>query len=77
MSDQTSKAQQHWQRLTKREREVLLLIAQFRTNAEIAEMLYISEKTAGHHVSHILNKLNLSSRRKVARWSNIHKFIDL
>ena len=42
--------------LSPRERDVLRLLAEFRTNAEIAEALVISVKTAETHVEHILRK---------------------
>ena len=77
MPDQTMEVNQHWEKLTEREQEVLLLVAQFRTDAEVADLLSISEKTASHHVSHILNKLNISSRREVGRWAIKHKLVDL
>lgn len=53
--------------LTEREREVLALLREGLTNAEIAGRLYISVKTAGHHVSAVLGKLGVSSRREAAR----------
>ena len=59
---------QRWERLTEREREVLALVAQFRTNAEIAEALCISDKTVEHHLGSILDKLGVDSRRDAARW---------
>jgi DNA-binding CsgD family transcriptional regulator len=52
--------------LTRREQDVLRLVAQGLTNAEIAERLFISPKTAGNHVSHILAKLGLRSRVEAA-----------
>jgi DNA-binding CsgD family transcriptional regulator len=52
--------------LTAREREVLALIADGRTNREIADALFISENTAGVHVSRILAKLNVSRRTEAA-----------
>ena len=52
--------------LTAREREVLELVAEGRTNREIADALFISENTAGVHVSKILGKLNVSRRTEAA-----------
>lgn len=61
-----------WSRLTEREREVLRYLGRFHTNTEIGEMLGISEKTVGHHVQHILQKLAVSSRREAGRWAIEH-----
>ena len=48
--------------LTAREREVLALVAEGRTNGEIARTLVLSEKTVGHHVSALLRKLDARTR---------------
>lgn len=48
--------------LTPREREVLGLVAAGRTNRQIADQLYVSEKTASVHVSNILRKLGVKGR---------------
>ncbi len=52
--------------LTRRERDVLPLIVKGRTNRQIAEELFISENTAGVHVSNILGKMGATSRTEAA-----------
>ncbi|MFQ6144089.1 helix-turn-helix transcriptional regulator [Streptomyces seoulensis] len=52
--------------LTRREHDVLRLVAQGRTNRQIAEELFISPKTASVHVSNILAKLDVSGRGEAA-----------
>ena len=52
--------------LSAREWEVLELVAAGRSNAEIAELLFISPKTASVHVTHILDKLGVSNRVEAA-----------
>ena len=52
--------------LTRRERDVLPLLVKGRTNRQIAEELFISENTAGVHVSNILGKLGASTRTEAA-----------
>jgi DNA-binding NarL/FixJ family response regulator len=52
--------------LTAREREVLALLVEGNTNRRIAETLFISESTAGVHVSNILGKLGVGSRTEAA-----------
>lgn len=53
--------------LTNRQLDVARLVAQGLTNSELAERLYISPKTADHHVSAVLAKLELPSRRDIVR----------
>ena len=52
--------------LSVREREVVGLLSAGASNRRIAEQLFISEKTASVHVSHILAKLGVSSRLEAA-----------
>ena len=61
--------------LTEREREVLALVARGYTNKQIAETLFVSEKTARNHVSHILEKLGLSRRSEAAAYAVEHKLV--
>jgi DNA-binding NarL/FixJ family response regulator len=61
--------------LTEREREVLALVARGYTNKKIADTLYVSEKTARNHVSHILEKLGLSRRSEAAAFAVEHKLV--
>jgi DNA-binding NarL/FixJ family response regulator len=56
--------------LTRREREVLCLIADGATNREIAELLYISERTVKNHVTSILSRLNQRDRLQAALFAS-------
>jgi DNA-binding CsgD family transcriptional regulator len=49
--------------LTPRERQVLALLGQRRTNAEMAEHLFLSRRTVEGHVARLLDKLNVANRR--------------
>ena len=55
--------------LSAREREVAALVAQGRTNREIATHLVVSERTAEAHVSNILGKLAFTTRAQIAAWA--------
>jgi len=62
---QTQKARDPYG-LSAREREVLALLVDGRTNREIGQVLFISDKTASAHVTHILDKLGVGSRGAAA-----------
>ncbi|MBO8141495.1 MAG: response regulator transcription factor [Firmicutes bacterium] len=55
--------------LTEQEERILALIAQGKTNREIAAALYLSEKTVRNYVSNILAKLQLHNRAEAAAWA--------
>ena len=59
---------ERWNSLTKRERQVLTLMATGKADREIAADLHISVKTAGNHISRILSKLDVPSRTAAALW---------
>lgn len=62
--------------LTPREREILVLVAQGESNRDIAATLFISERTARTHVSHVLAKLGLASRTQAALWAVREGLVD-
>jgi DNA-binding NarL/FixJ family response regulator len=59
--------------LTRRESQVAALIAQGRTNRQIAESLVIAQRTAEGHVERILVKLGFTNRSQVAAWFSTRK----
>ena len=61
--------------LTAREQEVLRLIAAGHSNAEIAEALFITPRTASTHASHMLDKLGLSSRAELIAYAHTHGLV--
>lgn len=67
-----SRAAHSEDRLTEREQEVLHLIADGMNNREIAEKIFISEKTVKTHVSNILGKLHLEDRTQAAIYALKH-----
>jgi DNA-binding NarL/FixJ family response regulator len=58
--------------LTERERDVVRLIVRGLTNREIAEELFLAEKTVENHVGRILDKLELRSRTQMAAYAVEH-----
>jgi DNA-binding CsgD family transcriptional regulator len=61
-----------WGLLTRREREVLRLLSSGLSNTEIGTRLFISPKTAEHHVGRVLEKLDLRSRAEAAAYAVAH-----
>jgi len=55
--------------LTLREREVAALVAQGKSNGEIADALVVSKRTVETHIAHILAKLGFTNRAQVVRWA--------
>ena len=62
--------------LTERERDVIRLVAVGRNNREIAQELFISEKTVKSHISNILGKLNLEHRTQLAIYAIKNKLVE-
>ncbi len=62
-------ATKEWDGLTRREREVASLIAQGKSNHEIAEDLVLNQRTVETHIENILSKLDFKSRVQIAAWA--------
>jgi two-component system response regulator DevR len=58
--------------VTRREADILRLVAEGHSNAEVARMLWIAEQTVKFHLSNIYRKLNVSNRTEAARWAQLH-----
>jgi DNA-binding CsgD family transcriptional regulator len=61
--------------LSRREVEVLHLAALGLTTRQIADRLYISAKTADHHIQHIYAKIGVSTRAAAALWASQHAVV--
>ena len=62
--------------LSRREEQVLRLIAEGLTTREIAERLFISPKTADHHIQHVYTKIGVSNRAGATLWAVQHDFVS-
>ena len=62
--------------LTRREVDVLRLAARGLTTRQIADRLYISPKTADHHIQHIYGKIGMSTRAAAALWAMQHTVVQ-
>jgi len=62
--------------LTRREGDVLRLAARGLTTQQIADRLYISPKTADHHIQHIYAKIGVSTRAAAALWATQHAVVS-
>ena len=63
--------------LTKREREILTLVAEGHSNAELARMLWVTEQTVKFHLSNIYRKLNVSNRTAASRWAQANGLVSV
>jgi HD-GYP domain-containing protein (c-di-GMP phosphodiesterase class II)/DNA-binding CsgD family transcriptional regulator len=72
----SGKRQQHPGGLTRREVDVLRLAARGLTTQQIADRLYISPKTADHHIQHIYGKIGTSTRAAAALWAMQHAVVQ-
>ncbi len=57
--------------LTNREREILRLVSEGHSNAQLASMLWITEQTVKFHLSNVYRKLDVANRTEAARWAQL------
>jgi DNA-binding CsgD family transcriptional regulator len=62
--------------LTKREKEIINLVYEGKSNRETAEVLFISENTVKKHLSNIFQKMNMSNRKKMISYLHIERYRD-
>jgi DNA-binding NarL/FixJ family response regulator len=62
--------------LTKREREILQLVAEGHSNSQLARMLWVTEQTVKFHLSNIYRKLDVANRTEASRWAQIHGLLS-
>ena len=62
--------------LSRREIDVLRLAAKGLTTQQIGDRLFISTKTADHHIQHIYNKIDVSTRAAAALWAMQHAIVS-
>jgi DNA-binding NarL/FixJ family response regulator len=63
--------------LTRREYEILQLVAHGHRNGTIASMLAVTEQTIKFHLSNVYRKLGVSNRTEAARWAQMHGLVPL
>jgi DNA-binding NarL/FixJ family response regulator len=62
--------------LTRRELEILRLVSEGHSNAELARMLWVTEQTVKFHLSNIYRKLDVANRTEASRWAQVHGLLD-
>ena len=58
--------------LTRRELEILQLVAEGHSNSQLARMLWVTEQTVKFHLSNIYRKLDVANRTEASRWAQVH-----
>jgi DNA-binding NarL/FixJ family response regulator len=62
--------------LTRRELEILRIVAEGHSNAELARMLWVTEQTVKFHLSNIYRKLDVANRTEASRWAQVNGLLD-
>ncbi|HWH54600.1 MAG TPA: response regulator transcription factor [Gaiellaceae bacterium] len=61
--------------LTRRELEILQLVAEGHSNAQLAKMLWVAEQTVKFHLSNVYRKLDVTNRTEASRWAQLHNIL--
>jgi DNA-binding NarL/FixJ family response regulator len=62
--------------LTKRELEILRLVAEGHSNSQLARMLWVTEQTVKFHLSNVYRKLDVANRTEASRWAQRHGLLS-
>jgi DNA-binding NarL/FixJ family response regulator len=62
--------------LTRRELEILQLVSEGHSNAQLARMLWVTEQTVKFHLSNIYRKLDVANRTEASRWAQVHGLLQ-
>jgi len=62
--------------LTRRELEILQLVAEGHSNTQLAKMLWVTEQTVKFHLSNIYRKLGVANRTEASRWAQLNGLLD-
>ena len=62
--------------LTRRELEILQLVAEGHSNTQLAKMLWVTEQTVKFHLSNVYRKLDVANRTEASRWAQLHGLLD-
>jgi DNA-binding NarL/FixJ family response regulator len=62
--------------LTRREVEILRLVAEGYSNSQLAKMLWVTEQTVKFHLSNIYRKLDVANRTEASRWAQLHGLLS-
>jgi DNA-binding NarL/FixJ family response regulator len=62
--------------LTRREREILQLVAEGNTNGQVARKLWVTEQTVKFHLANIFRKLDVTNRTQASRWAHAHGLLQ-
>jgi DNA-binding NarL/FixJ family response regulator len=63
--------------LTRRELEILRLVAEGHSNAQLARMLWVTEQTVKFHLSNVYRKLDVANRTEASRWAQVHGLLEV